>query len=186
MPITEFCDQNHLTPRQRLELFVAGLPGGPARPPEGHHPPRPQAVQRPGRRCTTTQPVVEGDRLRRGQGAGPGADRQDAVHRLRADDRHAAVHVARAGGDERPGRRHAQRHLLARRAAVRTADRHDAVHRRAVQEGGATTRSAASSARRSRPGRAPGCRNSTSGDDPAGAAVLESRAVRARTRSRRS
>ena len=22
VPITEFCDQNHLTPRQRLELFV--------------------------------------------------------------------------------------------------------------------------------------------------------------------
>ena len=30
-----------------------GLPGGPARPSEGDHPPRPQAVQRPGRRCTT-------------------------------------------------------------------------------------------------------------------------------------
>ena len=40
---------NRLTPRQRLELFVAGLPGGAARPPEGDHPPRPQAVQRPGR-----------------------------------------------------------------------------------------------------------------------------------------
>ena len=53
VPITEFCDQNHLTPRQRLELFVAGLPGGAARPPEGDHPPRPQAVQRPGHACTT-------------------------------------------------------------------------------------------------------------------------------------
>ena len=31
----------------------AGLPGGPARPPEGGHPPRPQAVQRPGRGATT-------------------------------------------------------------------------------------------------------------------------------------
>ena len=33
----------------------AGLPGGPARPPEGGHPPRPQAVERPGRRCTTAR-----------------------------------------------------------------------------------------------------------------------------------
>ena len=31
------------------------LPGGAARPPEGHHPPRPQAVQHPGRRCTTAR-----------------------------------------------------------------------------------------------------------------------------------
>ena len=61
---------------------------------------------------------------------GPAADRQDAVHRLRPDDRHAAVHEPRAGGDERPGRRHAQRHLLAGRAAVRAADRHDAVRPR--------------------------------------------------------
>ena len=43
------------------------------------------------------------------------------------DDRHAALHESRTGGDERPGHRHAQRHLLAGRAAVRTADRHDAV-----------------------------------------------------------
>ena len=53
VPITTYCDQHRLTPRQRLELFVAGLPGRPARAPEGHHPPRPQAVERAGRRCTT-------------------------------------------------------------------------------------------------------------------------------------
>ena len=41
------------TLRQRLELFVARLPGRAARAPEGHHPPRPQALQHPGRRCTT-------------------------------------------------------------------------------------------------------------------------------------
>ena len=31
---------------------------------------------------------------------------------LRATDRHAALHESRAGGDERAGHRHAQRHLL--------------------------------------------------------------------------
>ena len=33
----------------RLELFVQGLPGRPARAPERNHPPGPQAVQHPGR-----------------------------------------------------------------------------------------------------------------------------------------
>ena len=67
IPITEYCDQNKLPIRERLELFVAGLPGGPARPSEGDHPPRPQAVQRPGH-AARRQAGAEGDRLRRGQG----------------------------------------------------------------------------------------------------------------------
>ena len=33
------------------------LPGGPARPPEGDHPPRPQAVEHPGRRSYDGRPV---------------------------------------------------------------------------------------------------------------------------------
>ena len=49
----EYCDQNNLTTNERLELFIDGLPGGPARPSEGDHPPRPQAVQRAGHACTT-------------------------------------------------------------------------------------------------------------------------------------
>ena len=61
----------------------------------------------------------------------PAADRADAVHRSSAPDhRHAGVHEPRAGRDERPGRRHPQRHLLAGRAALRAADRHDAVRPR--------------------------------------------------------
>ena len=43
--------------RERLELFVAGLRGRSARPPEGHHPPRPQAVERAGRRSPDDRPV---------------------------------------------------------------------------------------------------------------------------------
>ena len=56
VPITEYCDQCNLTTRERLELFVTGLPGGAARPPEGHHPPRHQADQRAGGRCRTASP----------------------------------------------------------------------------------------------------------------------------------
>ena len=40
--------------RQRLELFIPRLPGGAARAPEGDHPPRPQAVERPGHAARRT------------------------------------------------------------------------------------------------------------------------------------
>ena len=73
---------------------------------------------------------------------------QDAVHGVRPDDRHAAVHEPRAGGDERAGRRHAERHLLAGRAAVRTADREHAVGGEPRCAKRATPRCSGSSARR--------------------------------------
>ena len=40
--------RERLPTAERLELFVARLPGRAARAPEGDHPPRPQAVQHPG------------------------------------------------------------------------------------------------------------------------------------------
>ena len=46
-----------------------------------------------------------------------------------AGGRHAGVHEPRAGRAEPARHRHPQRHLLAGRAALRTADRHDAVRR---------------------------------------------------------
>ena len=48
VPITEFCDENRLDAEARLRLFVDGLPGDPARAPEGNHSPRHQAVERDG------------------------------------------------------------------------------------------------------------------------------------------
>ena len=59
----------------------AGLQRRPARPPEGHHPPRHQAVERNGhapRRQTRSQ----GHRLRHRQGDQSAAHRADAVHRV--------------------------------------------------------------------------------------------------------
>ena len=101
----------------------AGVPGDPARPPEGRHPPRHQAVERAG--GAVRRPAgAEGDRLRRGEGRRAIADGQDADDRVRGGGRHAGVHVAGAGEPEQPGHRHPQRRVLARRAAVRTADRH--------------------------------------------------------------
>ena len=71
-PITEYCDKNNLSVTQRLELFIAGLPGRPARPPEGDHPPRHQAIEHPGQH--RRRPAArQGDRLRHRQGdAGAG------------------------------------------------------------------------------------------------------------------
>ena len=51
--ITEYCDQNKLPTQERLELFISGLPGHPARAPKRHHPPRHQAVEHPGHARTT-------------------------------------------------------------------------------------------------------------------------------------
>ena len=48
VPITEYCDAERLDLRHRLELFVGRLQRRPARAPEGHHPPRPEAEQHPG------------------------------------------------------------------------------------------------------------------------------------------
>ena len=53
IPITEYCDEHQLDVPRAAGAVRAGLPGGPARAPEGDHPPRPQAVQRPGRPATT-------------------------------------------------------------------------------------------------------------------------------------
>ena len=125
VPITEFCDQDRLTVRERLELFIAVCQAIQHAHQKGDHPSRHQAVQHPGRRCTTATPVPKVIDFGIAKAIGRSAYRQDAVHRLRADHRHAGLHEPRAGGDERPGRRHPQRHLFARRAALRTAHRHN-------------------------------------------------------------
>ena len=87
-------DHRILRPRAALDPRAAGavrpgLPGRAARPPEGDHPPRPQAVEHPGdghRRRRRAQD----HRLRRGQGHRPVAHRADALHRLPPVHRHAA------------------------------------------------------------------------------------------------
>jgi serine/threonine protein kinase len=46
--ITDYCDQNQADHQGTAGAVHQGLPGHPARAPEGHHPPRHQAVQHPG------------------------------------------------------------------------------------------------------------------------------------------
>ena len=118
VPITEYCDKNQLPPRERLELFVQVCRAVQHAHTKGiiHRDIKPTNVLVT---LARRRAGAEGDRLRRGQGDGPAADREDAVHRLRADGRHAAVHEPRAGGDDQHRRRHAQRRVQPGRAAVR-------------------------------------------------------------------
>ena len=101
VPITEYCDREQLSIRRAAGAVRAGLPGGAARPPEGDHPPRPQALERPGdaqrrrRRCPRSSTSASPRR------PAQALTEQDALHRLRPDRRHAAVHEPRAGGARR-------------------------------------------------------------------------------------
>ena len=133
MPITKYCDRRLPEPAAAGAL-PPGLPGGAARPHEGDHPPRSEAVERAGgplRRRAGPQ----GHRLRRGQGDRAEADRADDVHAGRPARRHAAVHEPRAGRVQRSGHRHPQRHLFPGRAPVRTLDRLDAVRAEGLGRG---------------------------------------------------
>ena len=67
VPITEYCDQSKLATARAAGAVRPGLPGGAARPPEGDHPPRPQAVERPGH-AARRRAGAQGDRLRHRQG----------------------------------------------------------------------------------------------------------------------
>ena len=111
VPITEFCDQHQLTTRERLELFIPGLRRGAARASEGHHPPRPQALEHAGRRCTTVSPVPKVIDFGVAKATGRSSPSRRCSPSWRSG-RHAGIHEPRAGGDDRAGCRHADRHLL--------------------------------------------------------------------------
>ena len=48
MPITDYCDQNRLSPAERLELFIQVCHAVQHAHQKGHHPPGPQALEHPG------------------------------------------------------------------------------------------------------------------------------------------
>ncbi len=85
IPITEYCDEQHLTPKERLRAVRPRLPGRPARSSEGNHPPRSQAVQRAGRRSTTASRCPRSSTLVSPRPLEPDADRKDHVHAARPD-----------------------------------------------------------------------------------------------------
>ena len=101
VPITKYCDDNHLTPRQRLELFV----------------PVCQAIQhahqkgiihrdiKPSNVMVTLydgKPVPKVIDFGVAKATEQQADRADPVHAVRHRGRHAGIHEPRAGGDRAP------------------------------------------------------------------------------------
>ena len=98
VPITDYCDTVHSDAQRAAGAVHPGLPGDPARPPEGDHPPRHEAVERAGDDAGR-QAGAQGHRLRHRQGDRAAADRAVAVHAARDDHGHAGIHAPRAGRD---------------------------------------------------------------------------------------
>ena len=150
--ITEYCDQNNLPTRRAARTVHPGLPGDPARAPEGNHPSRHQALEHSGH-AARRRAGAEGDRFRHRQGD---AGRADGARRFTRSSQQfigtPAYMSPGAGRDERAGHRHAQRHLQPGRAALRTADRPNALRREGTAAMRAWMRCGGSSGRRSRRG----------------------------------
>ena len=154
IPITDYCDREQPLDRRAAGAVRPGLPGSAARPPEGDHPSRPEALEHPGdghrrrarcpRSSTSASPRPPA-----------GADRADALHRVRPVRRHAAVHEPRAGGPVGHGRRHPQRHLRLGVLLYELLTGTTPFDRETFRKG-RSTRCAGSSARRSRRSRARG------------------------------
>ena len=155
LPITDYCDQASLTPATGCELFVQVCRAVQHAHQKGiiHRDLKPSNVLVTLHDGTPVPKVID---FGIAKAIGQPLTERVAVHPVRPDDRHAAVHGPGAGRAERAGRRHPDRRVLARRAAVRAADRHDAVRRGDAAAGRASTRCGGSSARTSRRGRAPG------------------------------
>src|ERR1022692_2096896 len=138
VPITKYCDERRLTVRRRsphhevLRRAAAdrsrtagplrsGVRRGAARTPEGHHPPRPEAIECAGAAERGTG-HSHNHRFRPGEGARPEPDWTYAVHAAWRVDGYAGVHESRTGRRQ-PRGGYPDGCLLARPAAVRVTGR---------------------------------------------------------------
>ena len=121
VPITAYCDERKLTVAERLALFIDVCHALQHAHQKGiiHRDLKPSNILvTAGDGDTPVPKIID-------FGVAKAMDRtldgQDALHAVRADDRHAGLHVAGAGGRGSHGHRHPQRHLLARRGPLRNA-----------------------------------------------------------------
>ncbi len=152
IPVTQYCDENQLSPRQRLELFVPVCQAVQHAHQKGiiHRDIKPSNVLVS---MEVGKPVPKVIDFGVAKAIGPAADREDALHpQFGQIDGHARVHEPRTGRHGGSRHRYPQRHLLAGRLAVRTPDGRDSF-RQAASWGRRHLMSAASFARRSPLGR---------------------------------
>ena len=125
VPITQYCDEQKLTPRQRLELFVPVCHAIQHAHQKGviHRDIKPSNVLVA---LYDDRPVPKVIDFGVAKAAGQAAHRPDAHDRVRGRGRHAGIHEPGAGQPEQPGHRHPQRRLFPRRAALRAAHRQHA------------------------------------------------------------
>ena len=135
IPITRFCDERRLTPRERLELFIPVCQAVQHAHQKGiiHRDLKPSNVLIA---LYDGKPVPKVIDFGVAKATGPRLTDQTLVHRVRGGRRHAGVHEPRAGGAEPARHRHPQRHLQPGRAALRAADRLDAAGSQAAEAGG--------------------------------------------------
>ena len=117
MPITRYCDEQKLTPRQRLELFVPVCNAIQHAHQKGiiHRDIKPSNVLVA---LYDDRPVPKVIDFGVAKATEQAADGQDATHRVWGGGRHSGIHVARTGQPEQPGHRHPLRRVFAGRAAL--------------------------------------------------------------------
>ena len=112
VPITEYCDEDRLTPRERLELFVPVCQAI-------QHAHQKGIIHRDIKPSNVLVTLYDGEPVPKvidfgvAKATEPAADRADAVHRSSARSSARCEYMSPEQAElTRPGRRHPQRHLL--------------------------------------------------------------------------